>query len=97
VRLWADQLPTSPEARQVAEAMEKPIWHLALEGGDDYGLCFTAPPDAVEAISAAVARETGTSVSVIGEMLPNDQGRWLVLPDGQELPLATSWQHFQES
>jgi thiamine-monophosphate kinase len=97
VRLWADQLPTSPEARQVAEAMNAPIWRLALEGGDDYGLCFTAPPAAVDALSAAVERETGTTVSVIGEILPAEQGRWLVLPDGQEIPLATSWQHFQQS
>jgi hypothetical protein len=51
----------------------------------------------VEEVSTAVARETSTSVSVIGEMLPEDEGRWLVLPDGQELPLATSWQHFQSS
>lgn len=95
VRLWTADFPVSPAARQVAAAQETPYWRLALEGGDDYGLCFTAPPAAAEDLIAAVRAETGTAVTAIGEILPADQGRRLVLPDGQEIALdMRAWQHF---
>jgi thiamine-monophosphate kinase len=95
VRLWAERLPVSSAARSVAEAMQTPFWKLAMEGGDDYGLCFTAPPDAAPDLCTAVAQETGTVVTVIGEVLPIEEGRHLVLPDGQDIPLDTrGWQHF---
>ncbi len=95
VRIWTEHLPISPAVQHVAELTSTPPWQLALASGEDYELCFTAPPDAVEELIAAIA-ETGTSVTVIGEMLLADQGRRLVLPDGQEVPLEPSgWQHFR--
>ncbi|NJN66753.1 MAG: thiamine-phosphate kinase [Chloroflexaceae bacterium] len=95
VRLWAKLLPVSPAARSVAEAMQVPFWKLAMEGGDDYGLCFTAPPGAAPDLCTAIAQETGTVVTVIGEVLPAEDGRHLVLPGGQDGPLdARGWQHF---
>jgi thiamine monophosphate kinase len=97
VRVWAEQLPVTPEALQVAIAMQQHVWQMALEGGDDYGLCFTVRPDAVDELIATVARETASTVTVIGEVLPAEKGRWLVLPDGQEMPLGKSWQHFQQA
>lgn len=40
---------------------------LALSGGDDYELCFTAPPDALSRIDAA-SRATGVQVSKLGKV-----------------------------
>ena len=95
VRLWATRLPISPAARQVAGAARRPAWQLALEGGEDYELCFTAPPDAAEELARAVEGETGTPVTIIGEILP-DAGRWLVREDGSEVSLqAGGWEHFR--
>lgn len=95
VRLWAGRLPISPAARQVAALTGRAPWRLALEGGEDYELCFTAPSGAAEELAAAVSRETGTLVTVVGEILPAVEGRWLVLEDGQEVPLeARGWEHF---
>jgi len=96
VRLWAERLPMSPAARRVAELAGSEPWRLALEGGEDYELCFTAPPGAVEELAAAVSQETGTPVTVVGEVLPADEGRWLVLEDGQQVRLeAAGWDHFE--
>lgn len=95
VRLWADRLPMTPAARRVAELTDRAPWRLALEGGEDYELCFTAPPEAVDELAAAVERETGTPVTMVGEILPTDEGRRLVLEDGQDVPLeAGGWKHF---
>jgi hypothetical protein len=50
----------------------------------------------VDKLIAAVEQESGTILHVIGEMLPVEEGRRLVLPDGQDLPLSVeAWQHFQ--
>ncbi len=95
VRIWAERLPLSPAARQVAEALQQSAWKLALEGGDDYGLCFTVPPSAVAHVSSAIRQETGTLVHAIGEIVPAEEGAWLILPDGAQQPLdAAGWQHF---
>jgi len=96
VRLWAERLPVSPAAHHVAKLTRREPWRLALEGGEDYELCFTAPPAVVDELAAAVEWETGTPVTVVGETLPADAGRWLVLEDGQELSLeARGWEHFK--
>lgn len=98
VRIWADHLPISPSARQVADAMQTPALRLALDGGDDYGLCFTVRPESVAQLQNAIEQETGKTVTVIGEILPIEQGNWLVLSSNQEIPLeSTGWQHFQST
>ncbi|MDQ4074950.1 MAG: hypothetical protein M3220_01750, partial [Chloroflexota bacterium] len=72
-----------------------PAWQLALSGGEDYELCFTAPPHAADSLIAAVAEETGTPVTIVGHILPPDQGRQLIRPDGESIPLEPKgWQHF---
>lgn len=96
VRLWAGSLPTSPAARQVARLAGKQAWQWALGGGEDYELCFTAPPGAGEELAAAVREATGTQVTQVGEILPEEGGRWLRLEDGSEVPLAEAgWDHFR--
>jgi thiamine-monophosphate kinase len=95
VRLWADRLPISSAARHVAELTDRPAWRLPLGASDDYELCFTTPPEAAEDLMAHIQREMDTPVTVIGEILPPDEGRWLILEDGEEMPLeAKGWQHF---
>ncbi len=98
VRIWADRLPMSPGARHVADLTATPFWQLALSGGEDFELCFTVPSEKVDALSRAIEQTTGTPVTVVGEILPADQGRQLVLPDKQEIPLEpTGWEHFRNS
>ncbi len=97
VRLWAGRLPISPAARRVAELTDRPAWRLPLGASDDYELCFTASPGEADAVIAAVQEETGTPVTAIGHVLPAQEGRWLALEDGQEVPLeASGWQHFRQ-
>jgi thiamine-monophosphate kinase len=97
VRLWAECLPISAATREVAAAGERTPYALALEGGEDYELCFTAPPAQAAALSVAIEAETGTPATIVGEILPLDQGRVLVLPDGEEVALeARGWQHWNK-
>ncbi len=66
----------------------------ALNGGEDYELCFTAPADKVEQVSQAVAEATGTPVTVVGEILPPQQGLLLASSNGRDIPLQPEgWDH----
>lgn len=96
VRLLADLLPIDPSVERVAEKTGRNPRSFALEGGEDYELCLTVPRDAAEEVAAAVTEATGTTVTVVGEIVPQKEGRLLVLPDGEEVPLeATGWEHFK--
>lgn len=98
VRIWAGCLPISPAARRVAALSDRPPWELALEGGEDYELCFTVPPAAAEGLASSIEQGTGTRVTIIGEILPLREGRWLVLEGGEVRPLeARGWVHFGPS
>jgi thiamine-monophosphate kinase len=96
VRLWAAALPIAPAARAIAAARGEPPWNIALAGGEDYELCFTAPPAAAASLAAAIQEQTGAQVTVVGEILPAEAGRWLCLPEGDAIPLvARGWEHFK--
>jgi thiamine-monophosphate kinase len=95
VRLFAERLPISDDARHVAGVMGREDWALALEGGEDYELCLTVPAGAEEEVAAQVQEQTGTQLTCVGEILKQEGGRWVVLPDGSEVPLRPGgWNHF---
>lgn len=65
---------------------------LQSGGGDDYELCFSAPPEAREAIENA-ARESGTPVTRIGRVIAGSGVRALL--DGREWkPSSSGYAHF---
>jgi len=68
---------------------------MALSGGEDYELLFTAPAHVVEAAATALEGR-GCGVTVVGEMtLTGDTAVTLLDENGQEFTPATSgWDHF---
>jgi thiamine-monophosphate kinase len=95
VRLWVERLPISGATREATELLGRPAWALALEGGEDYELCLTAPSGREGELMAEVQEETGTRLTCVGEILEKEAGRWVVLPDGSEARLeARGWEHF---
>jgi thiamine-monophosphate kinase len=70
---------------------------MALRGGEDYELLFTAPRSSWEALEAA-ARSTGGSASAIGEIVAGGadvQGIELVGRDGASPTVSTgAFDHF---
>ena len=95
VRIDAATLPVAEATREVARSAGVDPFGWVIGGGEDYELLFTAPPDRMEALIESVVSKTGTPVTVIGEVLPADRGRELVLPDGSRQTLESSgWRHF---
>jgi thiamine-monophosphate kinase len=84
------QSATVPRAR-IGKPERTVDRELALHGGEDYELLFTAPPE-----KRLPARIAGVAITQIGEitrsrkiMLRNDNGAGRVLP-------AQGWEHFRK-
>jgi thiamine-monophosphate kinase len=95
-RIFASALPVTQENRALALRFKGDEWHFALHGGEDYELLFTLPAADADRVADSIRRETGTPVSIIGEVLPAARGAELELPDGGILPLGKlGWDHLK--
>jgi thiamine-monophosphate kinase len=84
-------LPLSPALRA---AHGSDAWRAALAGGEDYELCFSAPPARAEALAVA-AGATGSAVTRIGTLVP---GEGIALHSGNSLIQfsACGFDHFRD-
>lgn len=71
------------------------LLELALYGGEDYQLLFTAPDWTAQTLAKTVQDETGTPVTVIGQVRAGG-GAWLAV-EGGEMSLDAGYDHFQRT
>jgi thiamine-monophosphate kinase len=90
-----DALPVSPATRRAAELFGESAWRWAVAGGEDYELCFTAPSDMAPAVAGRVTAETGTPVSVIGEIRPAAEGVRFLDSGGRPVEVGPGFEHFR--
>lgn len=88
-------VPLSPAAGRAAAADES-LLALALTGGDDYEVLFTAPPEASEAL-ARLSVDVAVPLTRIGRMTAGRAGAVTVRGrEGQPLVLERGgWRHFR--
>lgn len=68
----------------------------AVNDGEDYELLFTAPPASVEPIKRSIKKVSDINVSVIGEVLPKKDGRWIIDKKGRRIRLLSKgWDHLR--
>lgn len=68
---------------------------FALNGGEDYELLFTVPAGASNKIIKLIQSESNTPVTIIGEILPKNDGRWVQSSNGKNRKLEPAgWDHF---
>jgi thiamine-monophosphate kinase len=86
-KLYSDRIPIHPA---VLESFGNEAVKLALTGGEDYELIFTAPQKIVNVIK----RELACSVTVVGEIVKG-KGVEVLDEDGNEfLWRSAGWDHF---
>src|SRR5581483_5935477 len=96
-RVELARLPLSPEIRAIAATASRDPLHWAMHGGEDYELLFTISPGQEHRVIAAVQAATGMPVTVIGTILPPDEGMQQLYPDGHSEPLSVeSWDHLKQ-
>ena len=92
-RVFARRLPIHPACLVLAFRLGKDSLALAITGGEDYQLLFTCPPDAVDALAAAVSSAAGTAVTVIGDVT-EERGVSFLDPDGRVIEPGAGFDHF---
>ena len=70
----ATAIPVDAGAAAVAGELGQSPWRLAATGGEDYELCFCAPPAARERVERAVRGLGAVEVSWIGEARDGEPG-----------------------
>jgi thiamine-monophosphate kinase len=87
-------VPVALSLRDLAKMMPVEPLELALEGGEDYELLATLPPDSVSEATSMLAERFGTQLTAIGE-IREGHGLTAVEDDGTERPLEPrGWDHF---
>jgi len=76
LRLQAARLPLADGVAAAAAALGRDPGELAAEGGEDYELCFCAPPERRAALERALAG--AAPVSWVGEVLAGEPGARLL-------------------
>lgn len=87
-----------PVAAAVHALYPREYLNMALRGGEDYELLFTAPPEDFAEIKSIAAGE-GMPVTAIGRIEPASEGPdlWLEQRDGKRRQLsAGAWDHFEK-
>jgi len=85
----AAALPIAQDTKDAAQALGTSPLTFALSGGEDYELLCTLPPHAL-----AGARASLSDLSVIGRVLPQEEGIRLLHADGREEELPGGYRHF---
>lgn len=93
--VFADRVPVPPAVTLVARRLARRPLDLALRGGEDYQLLFTAAPQQEAALMAAFAAAGLPLPTVIGAIVPGSGVR-LRFPDHEE-ELTGGFDHFSQS
>lgn len=83
-------LPVADDVREYVSAMGRDPEVLAATGGEDYELLISAP----EGVMQALAAESDTPVTVVGEVVAGDGV--VFLWGGEPVGNLSGWDHFRE-
>jgi thiamine-monophosphate kinase len=87
LRVALEALPLEQGVREICAALELPPWQLAATGGEDYELCFCAPPENRARVENAIGEVSQVGVTWIGEASAGPPGVSLVDGRGDEVQL----------
>jgi thiamine-monophosphate kinase len=94
-RIWEDRIPLSRLYQKWIHSFSKSPYQFALNGGEDYELLFTTPPEMRKKISR-LALSLKIPITQIGETVPKKNGLNLIKKDGKEYsPSRLGFEHFK--
>ena len=88
LRVELELLPLASGVAEVSAELGLAARELAATGGEDYELCFCAPPEDRSRVEAAVPRGGGAGVTWIGEVVAGAPGVSLLGERGEEVELG---------
>lgn len=94
-RIWQERIPLSRLYRKWIPAYSKNPYQVAMSGGEDYELLFTAPARWRNRI-LSLARSLNLLITRIGEVVPEKEGFHLITQGGKQNPFSRSgFDHFK--
>lgn len=94
-QIEAESVPIHDDTRRIAEAVQADPLSFALHGGEDFELCFTAPPMQIERLCADFEQQFQRSLARVGT-IREGEGVVLRCLDGSEQVLpARGYDHFR--
>ena len=94
-RIWEDRIPLSRSYRKWIHSYSKDFYQVALTGGEDYELLFTASPEKKKKM-ATLALSSKIPITWIGEILPQKEGFHIIRRDGKQYsPGRLGFEHFK--
>jgi thiamine-monophosphate kinase len=94
-RIWENRIPLSRLYRKNIHLYSKNLYQIALCGGEDYELLFTASPEMREKIFT-LALSLKIPITRIGEIIPRKERFCIVRKDGKEyVPASMGFDHFK--
>jgi thiamine-monophosphate kinase len=95
-RIWENRIPLSRLYRKWVRFFSRDPYPIALSGGEDYELLFTASPVMRKKISN-LAHSLKIPITRIGEILPQKKGFCIIRKDGREyFPSRLGFEHFKQ-
>jgi len=93
-RIWEDRIPLSRLYRKWISSHSKGSHSMALYGGEDYELLFSAPPGMRKKIEA-LSLSLNIPLTCIGKILPAKDGFYVIRKNGEEYaPRRLGYDHF---
>ena len=84
-RIWENRIPLSSLYRRWVRTYSKDPYRIALSGGEDYELLFTASPKRKAGI-LSLARSLNVPITRVGEILPEKEGFHVIRKEGEKIP-----------
>lgn len=95
IEVWEEKIPILPVTQRVAKAKRLLGTDLALFGGDDYELLFTAPEKRAGKLQEAL-RKLGTRTTVMGKVTSGRPGVVMVTKSGERKKITRAgFDHFR--
>ena len=94
VMIYESQIPISDSVIQIENQLGQKPFTLATSGGEDYELLFTTSAESVAKVIQLIQSKTGNLVTEIGEIVPINDGKWIIGSNNTKFPVnSTGWSH----
>ncbi len=93
-RVELPRLPIAACTKAVATALRLDPIELAVSGGEDYELLFTADPAVMETLATGLRSATGATVTVIGEITTGSAKVEFLDAGGRAVEMGPGFDHF---
>jgi thiamine-monophosphate kinase len=92
-RLYKNKIPLSEALIHFAKKLDRDATDLAISGGEDYRLLFTAPPEKLKEIEG-LSRELKRDIIELGEIVESSSEIYIMDEDGREASFSGGYDHF---